>query len=97
MSNAWGLGDDVAAGVGFWPSPDRVPAAYGDFVRRVHVAVVATMAAEEAQAGRDCGGVRALSHYDGVFCSAEVTLNQASRAWRGEQSEEGEALGARPA
>jgi len=89
MSHTWGLGDDVAAGVGFWPSPERAPAAYGDFVRRIHVAVVATMAAEEAQAGRDCGGVHALAQYDGVCCSAEATVNQASRAWRGELSEDG--------
>jgi HD-like signal output (HDOD) protein len=84
MARAWGFGEEVAAGVGFWPQPDRAPAGHTDFVRLVHVAVVATLAAEEARAGRDCGGLAVLRNYDGVYCAAETTLARASRAWRGE-------------
>ena len=83
MAHAWGLGDEVAAAVGFWPRPEQAPPGHRELARLVHVAAVATMAAEEAQAGRDCGGVAALKAYDGVFCAAEATLDRASRAWRG--------------
>ena len=88
MAQAWGLGEEVAAGVGFWPGPDLAPAGHVQFARLVHVSVVATMAAEEARAGRDCGGRAALARHDGVFCDAESTLQRAAQAWRGEDAAE---------
>lgn len=106
MAHAWGLGEGVAAGVGFWPTPDRAPSGHADFARLVRAGVVATLAAEEARAGRDCGGLAVLEATRVGYCDPERTLERASRAWRqesgvgpeaseaGAQSSESRAVGA---
>jgi hypothetical protein len=87
MARTWGFGDEVAAGVGYWPRPERSPPEHRAFTQMVHVSVVATMAVEEAKTGRDCGGLEALARYDGVSCRADATLARAERIWRGEQGD----------
>lgn len=84
MAHAWGLGDQVAAGIGFHCDPDRAPAGHASFARATRISVIATLAAEEARHGRDCGGLRALEPYHGLFCDAPATLGRAARLWRGE-------------
>jgi len=83
MAHAWGLGDQVAAGIGFYSDPDRAPPGHGGFARATRIAVVATLAAEEARFGRDIGGLRALEPYHGLYCDAAATLERAAREWRG--------------
>jgi HD-like signal output (HDOD) protein len=88
MARAWGFGDRVAAGVGYWPQPERVASEHEPFVRTVHRAVVATMSVEEGRAGRDCGGLDALDRYEDAQFSARATLARAERCWRGEKGPE---------
>ncbi|MBO86934.1 MAG: hypothetical protein CL927_16415 [Deltaproteobacteria bacterium] len=84
MARAWGFGDEVAAGVGFWPQPERAVPEHIPFARMVHLSVVATMSADEGRTGTDSGGLEALSRYDGIACSAQATLSRAEQCWRGE-------------
>jgi HD-like signal output (HDOD) protein len=83
MAHAWGLGDQVAAGIGFFCDPDSAPPAHQGFARTTRIAVIATMAAEEARCGRDIGGMRALENYNGLHCDAAATMRYAAREWRG--------------
>jgi len=82
MAHAWGLGDQVAAGIGFHCDPDRAPTGHTSFARATRISVIATLTAEEARHGRDCGGLRALEPYHGLFCDAPATLERAARLWR---------------
>ncbi len=83
MAHAWKLGRAVATGIGFHPLPGAAPVDQRDVAALVHASSIASHSAEEALAGRDCGGLAALQATPGLLLDPEAVLRRATQIWRG--------------
>ena len=77
VSNSWKLGDETAAGVGFYHHPEQAPDAFIDTARQVQVANIATHTATLSREGHDCGGLMTLLEMKGMDFDVARTIGKA--------------------
>ena len=73
----WRLDDMVATGVGYHHNPDLAPERMQRVARVVQAANIATHAAGEERAGRDCSGIDALRKLPGLIFNPAKAIAKA--------------------
>lgn len=76
-AHAWSLGDDVAQAVGYHHHPVSAPDQVSELSRILWAADIAAHTAQEALAGRDCGGDLELERMVGLPKTPQALLKKA--------------------
>lgn len=77
VAHAWKLGEETAAGVGFYNRPELAPDAFTATARQVQVANIATHTATLSRQGQDCGGLMTLLDLQGMEFDVARTIGKA--------------------
>jgi HD-like signal output (HDOD) protein len=77
VAHAWKLGEETAAGVGFYHRPESAPEAHVEIARQVQIANIATHTAKLSRQGQDCGGLLTLLEMQGVDFDVARTIGKA--------------------
>jgi HD-like signal output (HDOD) protein len=77
VAKMWRLDDMVATGVGYHHNPDMAPERMQRVARVVQAANIASHAAAEERAGRDCGGIDALRKLPGLIFNPAKAIAKA--------------------
>ena len=77
VAHAWKLGEETAAGVGFYNHPEQAPDPFRATARQVQVANIATHTATLSREGQDCGGLMTLLEFQGLEFDVARTIGKA--------------------
>ena len=75
--HAWQLADTVAGGVGFHHAPELAPVEARVVAETLWLADVAAHTAEQARAGRECGGLAAIESVESLSVAPAALIEKA--------------------